>query len=106
MALSAITAAVDALFTDPNIGRDALWRDGGNGAGVAVRVVFRAPDTVANYGGGRFVAQSRFVDVRTADLATLGVGDTFEIGGNLYVVQGEPMRDDDNLVWSAEVRTA
>ncbi len=104
--MSIFAQAVDALFTDPNIGRDAIWRAGGNGAGVAVRVVFRAPDTVANFGGGRFVAQPRFIDVRTTEVATLTNGDTFEIGSNLYIVQGEPVRDDDNLVWSAEVRAA
>lgn len=104
--MSIFAQAVDALFTDPNIGREAIWRAGGGGAGVNVRVVFRAPDTVANFGGGRFVAQSRFIDVRTSDVATLVIGDTFEIGTNLYVVQGEPMRDDENLVWSAEVKAA
>ena len=106
MALSAITAAVDALFTDPNIGRDATWRAGGIGAGVTVRIVFRAPDAVANYGGGRFVAQSRFIDVRLSEVPSLEPGDTFEIGSATYAVLGEPLADDDNLVWSAEVRAA
>ena len=104
--MSIFAQAVDALFTDLNIGRDATWRAGGSGAGVNVRVVFRAPDTVASYGGGRFVAQSRFIDVRTSEVATMAISDTFEIGGNTYIVQGEPMRDDCNLVWSAEVRAA
>lgn len=106
MAPSAIAAAVDLLFTDANIGRDATWRAGDTGTGVAVKVVFRAPDTTANFGGGRFVAQSRFVDVRISEVPVLAPGDTFEIGSATYVVQGEPMRDDDNLIWSAEVRTA
>lgn len=104
MTLPAIAAAVDLLFTDPNIGRDATWHAGGGGAGVAVKVVFRAPDTMANFGGGRFVAQSRFIDVRLSEVPILQPGDTFEIGSSSYVVQGEPTRDDDNLIWSAEVR--
>jgi len=98
--------ALDALFADANIGRDAIWRVGGTGAGVNVRVVFRAPDTTASFDGGRFVAQTRFVDVRISEVPFLVSGDTFEIGSTTYVVQGEPMRDDDNLIWSAEVRTA
>ena len=101
---AAITTAVDMLFTDPNIGRDATWRAGGIGAGVTVRIVFRAPDAVANYGGGRFVAQSRFIDVRTVEVPNLASGDNFEIGSATYAVQGEPLADDDNLIWSAEVR--
>jgi hypothetical protein len=106
MTLNAIDEALDALFTDPNIGRDATWRAGGAGAGVNVRVVFRAPDTTTNFGGGRFVAQSRFIDVRISEVPVLVAGDTFEITSATYVVQGEPMRDDDNLIWSVEVRAA
>jgi hypothetical protein len=102
--MNAIAAAVDVLFADPNIGKDATWRAGGAGGGVAVRVVFRAPDQVANFGGGRFVATGRFVDVRISEVPTLQPGDTFEIGSATYVVQGEPLADDDNLIWSAEVR--
>lgn len=104
MTHAAIAEAVDLLFTDANIGRDATWRAGGNGAGVTVRAVFRAPDQVANFGGGRFVAQSRFIDVRLSEVPSLEPGDTFEIGGTNYAVQGEPLADDDNLIWSAEVR--
>lgn len=106
MTLPAIAAAVDLLFTDANIGRDATWRAGGSGAGVAVKVVFRAPDTTSSFGGGRFVATGRFVDVRISEVATLQPGDTFEINSTVYVVQGEPLADDDTLIWSAEVRAA
>lgn len=102
--MNAIAAAVDVLFADPNIGKDATWRAGDAGGGVLVRIVFRAPDQVANFSGGRFVATGRFVDVRIAEAPVLQAGDTFEINSATYVVQGEPLADDDNLIWSAEVR--
>jgi hypothetical protein len=104
--MTVIAEALDALFTDANIGRDAIWRAGGSGAGVNVRVVFRAPDTTSSFGGGRFVAASRFIDVRISEVSALAPGDTFEIDSTIHVVQGEPTRDDDNLIWSAEVRAA
>jgi hypothetical protein len=104
--MNAIAAAVDVLFADPNIGKDATWRAGGAGGGILVRVVFRAPDQVANFGGGRFVAAVRFVDVRITEVPSLQAGDTFEIASITYVVQGEPLADDDNLIWTAEVRAA
>ena len=102
--MTVFAEAVDLLFTDPNIGRVAMWRSGGVGAGVTVRIVFRAPDQVASFDGGRFVTQGRFIDVRTVEVPILAPGDTFEIGTAIYAVQGEPTRDDDNLIWSAEVR--
>lgn len=104
--MSIFAQAVDAIFADLNIGRDAIWRAGGGGTGVSVRIVFRAPDTTANFGGGRFVAASRFVDVRVSEVPLLQAGDSFEFGSAVYIVQGEPTRDDDNLIWSAEVRVA
>lgn len=102
--MTAFAAAIDVLFADPNIGRDAIWRAGGGGAGIGVRIVFRAPDAIANFGNGRFVTQSRFLDVRISEIATLEAGDTFEIGAAIYVVEGDPLRDDDGLIWQAEVR--
>lgn len=102
--MTVFAEAVDLLFTDPNIGRDSMWRSGGVGAGVKVRIVFRAPDQVASFDGGRFVTQGCFIDVRTVDVPILASGDTFEIDTATYAVLGEPLADDDNLIWSAEVR--
>ena len=102
--MTVFAEAVDLLFTDDNIGRDATWRAGGVGAGVTVRIVFRAPDQVASFDSGRFVTQGHFVDVRISEVSILAPGDTFEIGSATYAVQGEPLADDDNLIWSAEVR--
>ena len=47
MTMSAFTSAVDMLFADPNIGEDALWKAGGIGAGVAVRIIRKSPDRMA-----------------------------------------------------------
>ena len=77
--MDAFASVIDALFADPNIGEDALWKASGSGAGVAVRIVFRTPDQAAGFGGGRFVATGRFVDVRVSEVASLQPGDTFEI---------------------------
>jgi hypothetical protein len=99
-----IAGAIDALFADPNIGKNAIWRAGGAGNGLSVRVVFRAPDATSNFGGGRFVAQTRFLDVRVSEIPGIEAGDSFEIGDEILIVQGEPIIDDDHLIWSVEVR--
>ena len=83
---------------------DALYRAGGTGDGVSVRVIKRAPDRLTNFGDGRFVSDSVLIDVRLSQVSALAPGDTFQIGGALYEVRGEAVRDSERLVWAAEAR--
>lgn len=102
--MTAIAAALAALFRDRNLAVDALYRAGGSGPGVAVRVIRAAPDRIATFGEGRFVTDTMTLDLRVADAPGLAAGDTFEIDGTLHEVRGEPLRDAERLVWAAEVR--
>lgn len=101
--MSAFANATAALFRDPNLAQDALWR---SGAPVAVRVMLRRPDAVTGFGEGRFVTDSVMIDVECAALGALAPGDTFEMGGVTYEVRGEPLRDAPRHVWKAEAREA
>ena len=47
--MSAFAAAVDLLFTDPNIGREAIYTSEG-GAPMLVRVVSRRADAITGFG--------------------------------------------------------
>jgi hypothetical protein len=102
--MSAFAFAIDVLFEDPNMGVDAVYRAGGDSVGVPVRVMRRAPDRLANFGEGRFVTDTVFIDVRCAEVAALSAGDTFEIDSVVYEVRSEPVRDSERLVWASEVR--
>lgn len=102
--MSAFAIATAALFRDPNLAQDALWRSGGAGAPVAVCVMLRRPDTVTGFGEGRFVTDSVMIDVECATLGALAPGDTFEIAGVTYEVRSEPLRDALRHVWKAEAR--
>ncbi|THD81053.1 hypothetical protein E7811_17395 [Aliigemmobacter aestuarii] len=102
--MSAFANATAALFRDPNLAQDAIWRSGGADAPVAVRVMLRRPDAVMSFGEGRFVTDSVMIDVECAALGALAPGDTFEIGGVIYEVRGEPLRDAMRHVWKAEAR--
>lgn len=104
--MAAIAAAIAALFADPNIAVDAIYRAGGEGDGAAVRIVWRAPDQVTEFGGGRFVTQGRMLEVQAAQVAQPSAGDNFEIDGSTYIVIGDPLRDDEGLIWRIEVRAA
>ena len=102
--MSAFANATAALFRDPNLAQDAVWRSGGAGAPLAVRVMLRRPDAVTSFGEGRFVTDSVMIDVECAALGALAPGDTFEIGGVIYEVRGEPLCDALRHIWRAEER--
>lgn len=102
--MNAFAAAIDVMFEDENMALDALYRAGGAGSGVPVRVIRRAPDRFANFGEGRFVTDTVLIDVRTSEIAALSPGDTFEIAATVFEVRSEPVRDSERLIWAAEAR--
>ncbi len=102
--MTAFATMVNATFRDRNLATDAIFRPGGIGDGVNVRVTHQSPDRAAPFGEGRFVTDTHLIDVRVSEVAVLDPGDTFQIGAEIYAVQGERLRDADRLVWSAEVR--
>ena len=102
--MTAFAIAATAMFRDPNIAVDAVYRPGGTGAGVSIRVVFSSPDQLAAFGEGRFVTDTVLIAVCVADAPDLAESDTVEINGTLYTLRGAPIRDADRLVWSVEAR--
>jgi hypothetical protein len=100
--MSAFAAAMDAIFLDPNMAADALWFDQGAGPGVPCRVIRSAPDEVTDYGGARIRSETTLLDVRVAEIATVRSGDEFLLGTSRFRVQGAPVRDRDQLIWSVD----
>ena len=102
--MNAFAASIDLLFEDPNMAVDALYRAGGEGSGVPVRVIRKAPDELANFGDSRFVTDTLTLDLRVSEVPSLSKGDTIEIASEVFEVRSEPVRDRERLVWSAEGR--
>lgn len=100
--IDAFTSATDALFADPNIGEDALWKAGGIGAGVAVRIIRKSPDRMAEFGESRALLPSVGIDIRRSQAATITEGDLVVIGAETYRIIGEPMGDALGLVSACE----
>ena len=96
------TLAVDALFADPNIGEDALGKAGGVGAGVAVRIIRKSPDRMAEFGESRAVLPTVGIDIRRSQAATITEGDLIMIGAEAFKIIGEPMGDALGLVSACE----
>lgn len=103
--MSAFAAAIDDLFADPNIGRDAVFTPEG-GAPVLVRVVSRRADAITDFGDARLWSETTRIDLRTAEVPDPRPGDRIEIDGEVFLIQGEPVRDTERLVWTLDLRPA
>jgi len=101
--MNAFTAAVGALFADPNVGRDAVYIADG-GAPVLVRIVARREDAVSDFGDARLWSETTRVDLRVAEVPNPRPGDRVEIDAEAFLIQGEPVRDRERLVWTVDLR--
>ncbi|KJS44802.1 MAG: hypothetical protein VR71_04485 [Roseovarius sp. BRH_c41] len=103
--MSALAIALDALFADPNVGRDAVYIADG-GAPVLVRTVARRADAVTDFGDTRIWSETTRIDLRMAEVSAPRPGDRIEIEGDAFLIQGEPVRDRERLVWTVDLRPA
>ena len=103
--MTVFSAAVDALFNDPNIGREAIYTSAG-GAPMLVRVVSRQADAITAFGDARIWSETTRVDLRAAEVPQPRPGDRIEIDGEAFLIQGEPVRDRERLVWTVDLRPA
>jgi len=102
---SVFASAMDALFADPNIGVEAIYTSDG-GAPVLVRAVVRRADAVSEFGDARLWSETTRIDLRVAEVANPRPGDRVEIDGDAFLIQGEPVRDRERLVWTVDLRPA
>ena len=63
-----------------------------------------APERFTEFGAGRFVSDTMMVDVRVSDLPDPRPGDQIVIGADSFILQGEPIRDRERLIWSLDLR--
>jgi hypothetical protein len=103
--MSAFAKAIDDLFGDPNIGRDAVYTPDG-GTAVRVRIIARRADEVTGFGEARLWSEATRIDLRVAEVANPRPGDRIDIDGDAFLVQGEPVRDRERLVWTVDLRPA
>lgn len=100
--MTAFSAAVDTLFDDPALARDALWRFGETGDATTVRVIRKRPDQVVGFGDSRAVVPTVLIDVRRTEVPTPASGDTAEIEGETFIVIARPTIDAERLTWTCE----
>ncbi|WP_299627665.1 hypothetical protein [uncultured Tateyamaria sp.] len=103
--MTAFAAILDALFADPNIGREALYTSDG-GAPVLVCVVARQADAITDFGDARLWSETTRIDLRITEVPAPRPGDRLEIDGEAFLIQGEPVRDRERLIWTVDLRPA
>jgi len=69
-----------------------------------VRVIARRPDQVFDFGNTRVHTETSLFDVRVSEVPSPRPGDTLEVDGETFVVQGEPVRDSERLIWTLDAR--
>jgi len=103
--MTAAAMALDALFADDNIARDAVYTPEG-GAPVLVRAVARRADDITGFGDARLWSETTRIDLRVAEVPNPRPGDRIELDGEPFLIQGEPVRDRERLVWTVDLRSA
>ena len=100
--MTVFAGAVDATFTA--FGADATYTPAG-GEPVVVRVIARRPDTIVGFGETRIHAETTAFEVRASEVASPRPDDQLTVGGETFIIQGEPeRRDPDQLVWTLDTR--
>jgi hypothetical protein len=101
--MTAFAAALDALFADPHLAREAVYQPV-DGDPFPVRVIPRRADAVTAFGEARLWSETTRFDLRLREVAAPRPGDRIVLGDEAFVVQGEPVRDRERLVWTLDTR--
>lgn len=101
----AFQTTIDVLFADSNIGIEAIYTAGG-GSPVLVRVVARRGDSITGFGEAKLWSETQRFDLRVSEVTAPRPGNRIEIDGEAFLIQGEPVRDPERLLWNIEARPA
>ncbi len=94
---------IDTCFQ--RLGIEATYTSQG-GAPVSIRVIAKRPDEIVGLGDTRIHSETALFDVRVSEVPAPRPGDALVVDGVTYVIQGEPMRDQERLVWTIEAYPA
>jgi hypothetical protein len=103
--MTGFAAAVEALFADPNMSVE-IWHRDGEGRFTHARGMLRRPDEVTEFGSARLWSDTTWIDVRVEDIPAPRPQEQILIGEDIFLIQGEPRRDRERLVWSLQLAFA
>ena len=99
--MSAFAQALDLLFADPNLARE-VWHRDSEGQFTRIRIIMRRNDDVTAFGAARLWSETFRFDVRVAELPAPHPDEQILMGDETFLIQGEPVRDRERLIWTIE----
>jgi hypothetical protein len=100
--MNAFAEALGVLFLDPNISVE-LWHRDSEGQFTRARGILRRPDEITEFGSARLLSDTVRIDVRVAEIPAPRPQEQILIGEETFLIQGEPRRDRERLVWTIEL---
>jgi hypothetical protein len=100
--MSAFADALGVLFLDANLSVD-IWHRDSEGQFTCARGILRRPDEITEFGSARLISDTTRIDVRVADIPEPRPQEQILIGEETFLIQGEPRRDRDRLVWTIDL---
>lgn len=88
---------------EAHLGDPAVYRVQGAGVGVTILAMLNRPSNTIQIREAAFVAEQPVIEVRVATVPGLRSGDTFDMDGRVWRVEGAPQRPDDGAWWLATV---
>lgn len=96
--MNAFADAVATILSDPNLGWDAVYRQGGTGVPISIRVLRSSPDRIADAFGTEILSATDILSVAIAALPALAAGDTFQLDADTMTVT-HAERDASGTAW-------
>lgn len=103
--MTAFAGAMHLLFADPNLAHEAWHRDS-EGQFTRIRIIPRRKDVVTEFGAARLVSETFRFDVRVSELPAPRPDEQILFGDETFLIQGEPIRDRERLIWTIEASLA
>lgn len=100
MTVSAVDAAIDDLFADPNMAATVTYQ------GRAIRALVWRPDRDIEFSDITVQTSTALFEIRRREVPAPVAGDIIVHDGDSFVVQGEPRLDAERLVWTLNTRPA
>ena len=103
--MSAFADALEVLFLDANLSIEIWYRDG-EGQFTRAQGILRRPDEITEFRSARLLSDTTCLDVRVDDIPAPHPDEQILIGEETFLIQGEPRRDRERLIWTLELTPA